>query len=160
LPLHYRRLGKSRPKPKAYDEAIQMGLAILACFAHCADTHRAIIRINANAGEAISFQPRPWGANWTAAHALSPDALLDPGLDPLTMHGQLPQVSTADILHLSRLTALAFIDHVGQEPPGEIRASATFEFVTLDDNRPTARLLYRPFEQHHLPARIEMLRYA
>jgi hypothetical protein len=159
MPLYHQRLGKPRPKSKAYDDAIQMGLAILASFAHQSGTHRAIVRINHGAGEAISFQPRPWAANWTALHALQPDALLDPNQDPMTEHGLRPQVSTADVLHLSRLVALAFIK-AGDEPPLEVRGTATFEFLVNDWSQPTARIIYRPFGNPHLPAHIDVLRHS
>jgi hypothetical protein len=156
LPLYHNRLGKPRPKQTAYDEAIQMGLALLAAFAHHAGTHQAIVRIDGN-GEAISFQPRPWAANWTAQHALSPEALQDAERDPLTQHGQRPQVSTADIVHLPRLVALAFIK---AKHTSSHRASgtATFEFYTNNWDQPSTRLCWRPYGSLGEPTQYEILR--
>ena len=60
LPLYYDRLRKPQPKQKAYDQAIQSGLAILSSFAAVVDTRQMIVRIERGAPEAISFQPRPF----------------------------------------------------------------------------------------------------
>jgi hypothetical protein len=105
-----------------------MGLALLASFAHRAGTQHAIVRINEGTSLAVSFQPRPWGANWTAEHALQPDALVDdPYRDPLTADGRRPLVTTADILHLSRLVAFTFVK-ADETSSHKANGTATFEF--------------------------------
>lgn len=138
-----------------------MGLAILACFAFRAEVQRAIVRIEDGAGHAISFQPRPWMASWTAEHALDPQSLCDPTQDPMTEHGMLPQVSTADMLHLSCRVALAFAkahSFYKLDPDDSLDGTATFEFLVDDWNKPAARIVYRPYGYAHLPAQIDALR--
>ena len=107
LPLHHARLGKPRPKQKVYDAAIQSGLAVLGAFARQVGTSQAIVRIAGGAPEAISFQPRPFGANWTREHGITPVALQSSWSDPLLERdpGEGPRlltrdVATRDIIHL------------------------------------------------------------
>jgi hypothetical protein len=140
LPLHHRRLRKARPKPKLYDAAIQPGLAILGAFAQQMGTRQAIVRLEDGAPSAISFQPRPFEANWTREHALSPHALADPTTDRLLLSDTLPRVSTGDMLHLAAKVALAVVDKTEAEANG----TATFQFVAGKPFRPMVRVVYRP----------------
>lgn len=144
LPLYHTRLRKPRPKQKVYDEALQAGLAVLASFAREVGTQRAIVRVAEGTLDAISFQPRPFAANWNRQPALSPGALADPTLDPLTLTGQMPIVSTGDMLHLAGKVALVMAD-VSAAAAGVHRGSgtATIEFPSNPD-KPAARLVYRP----------------
>jgi hypothetical protein len=146
-PLYYEYLHKPAPKDKDYDEAIQSGLAILHVYAANTGTRQAIVRLKNGHTDAISFQPRPLGANWTAQHLLQPQALLDPDKDPLTAAGSLPEVSTFDMLHMAGKVARAFaMRSVGPKvPPNGV---ATFEFAKADNQTP-ARMVYRPRDLPH-----------
>jgi len=146
-PLYHQYLHKPVPKDKVYDEAIQSGLAILHVYAANTGTHQAIVRLMNGHTDAISFQPRPLGANWTAQHLLQPQALLDSDKDPLTTAGGLPEVSTLDMLHMAGKVARAFaMCSVGPKVPSN--GTATFEFAKTDNQTP-ARLIYRPRDLPH-----------
>jgi len=156
LPLYYDRLRKPQPKQKAYDQAIQSGLAILSSFAAVVDTRQAIVRIERGAPEAISFQPRPFGANFIRQYGISPVALqvswTDPLLEAHPINGRsslTTAVSTRDILHLAGKVATALALQVEHRtlPSGH----ATFLF-TREGHRPMARVVYRPLLAD-LPAR-------
>lgn len=154
-PLYHRRLGKNRPKPKAYDAAIQQGLAVLAAFASAAGTRQIIVRLSGNEREAISMQPRPFGVNWVRRHGITPASLHDNHLDPLpTPHpgfgsaGMAAELSTRGVLHLAGKTALALQLSLPDEDPD---GTATFVF----DNRfmlPQAYVVFRPLTPNR-PAR-------
>jgi hypothetical protein len=140
MPMHYDRLRKAKPKPKAYTEAIDLGLAILAAFARVADSQRAIVTFRDAGAASISFQPRPWGANWTSRHALS-SGLVEPKDDPMTADDpdRLPRVTTGDLLHMARKLTLAFLNlHDLRHMPG----SATFEFLAEPLG---VRMVFNPF---------------
>jgi hypothetical protein len=124
LPLHHRRLRKARPKPKLYDAAIQPGLAILGAFAQQMGTRQAIVRLENGKPSAISFQPRPFEANWTREHALSPEALHDPTTDRLLLSDTLPRVSTGDMVHLAAKIALAVSISTRPTPTARRRSSS------------------------------------
>jgi len=98
MPLFHKYLGKPIPKDAAYDVAIRSGLTILQAFAATAATRQIIVRFTGGRTQAVSFQPRPSNANWTADHLLQPGPLLDPDQDPLTAGGGMPQVRTSDML--------------------------------------------------------------
>jgi hypothetical protein len=159
MPLHHVRLGKPRPKPAAYDQAIQQGLAILAAFAAATGTQRAIVPLHGGAAGKTSLQPRPWDVNWTPKHALSPPEFTDPTKDPLTRddHG-LPRVSAGDFVHLPRKLALAFIGAHSEQLAG-ISGVATFEFQLDDQGRSDVRLILRDRRKPHDPPVMELLRH-
>jgi hypothetical protein len=150
LPLYHTRLRKPRPKQKVYDEALQAGLAVLASFAREVGTHRAIVRIDKGTLDAISFQPRPFAANWNRSPSLSPDALADPTTDPLTLTGQLPTVSTGDMLHLAGKVALVMADIAAAEdhPDYPPSGTVTIEFPP-NAEKPAAHLVYRHLNLAH-----------
>jgi hypothetical protein len=106
LPLYYRRLRKPEPKPKVYEAAIQSGLAIVTAFALATGVKQAIVRLAAGRIDALSFQPRPFAANWTATHALAPPALHNRATDPLVAGTPRPSLETADLLSLCGKVAL------------------------------------------------------
>lgn len=106
LPLYYRRLHKPEPKPKVYETAIQSGLAIVTAFAVATSVRQAIVRIAAGRIDALSFQPRPFAANWTAAHALAPPALHNRATDPLVAGTPRPSIETSDMISLCGKVAL------------------------------------------------------
>ena len=158
LPLYHNRLHKPRPRPKAYDAAIQAGLAILGAFARAVTTRQAIVRIERGQLAAISFQPRPFAANWNREHALSPGALADAMTDPLTMTGQQPTVSTGDMIHLAGKVAMTVADIASNGV--QANGTATFEFGTAPGTQPVVRVVYRPKEaSDKQPPHIEVLRY-
>lgn len=96
LPLYHHRLGKTAPKPKLRDDALQACLALLAAFARAYGTAQAVVTARAQWVRAISFQPRPEGMNWTARYALDPL----PG-HPVRDPGEASRVTIADMLHLA-----------------------------------------------------------
>ena len=158
LPLYHERLHKTRPKPQAYDAAIQTGLAILGAFAGAMNTRQAIVRIDSGQLAAISFQPRPFAANWNREHALSPGALVDPMTDPLTLTSQRPIVSTGDMIHLAGKIAMAVAGMASNSAQAD--GTVTFEFGTAAGNQPAVRAVYRPKDaSHSQPAHIEVLRH-
>jgi hypothetical protein len=158
LPLHHDRLRKPRPKPAVYDQAVQSGLAILASFARQAGTQRAITPLRNGIAQKVSFQPRPFDANWTATHALHPPEFCDPKQDPMTRDDpRLPQVSIADMLHLARKVAVAFTR--SRDDLRTIDGTATFEFMTNNLGQPSAWLVFRDFQRPHEPSVIEVLRH-
>jgi hypothetical protein len=63
------------------------------------------------------------------------------------------------MLHLSRLVALAFI-RADEAVSHKDNCTVTIEFIKDNQDRPSARIVYRPFGQPHLPSRIEGLRHA
>jgi hypothetical protein len=71
-PLHHRRLGKAEPKPKIYEPPSQSGLAIVNAFSLATGAQQAIVRVADRRVAALSLQPRPFEASWTAEHALIP----------------------------------------------------------------------------------------
>jgi hypothetical protein len=148
LPLHFSRLGKPQPKQKAYDAAIQTGLAELSSFASVVGTNQVIVRIERGAPKAISFQPRPFAVNWVRPHGISPVALQTNWTDPLLTHddfdGRITHttaVSTRDVVHLAGKVALALARQVehGTHPSGH----ATFIFNPRGEV-PGGRIVYRP----------------
>lgn len=153
LPLYAYRLQpkKAAPKAKIYDEAIQSGLAILAAFAQQAGTNQAIVRLTDKWFDSISFQPRPSGANWTAEHAITPEALHEPLTDPLIGENNWAAVWTGDMLHLAGKTALAYAhkNHNGE-------GTATFEFFETAQGGPCARLVYRPLGRRRATHRVAL----
>jgi hypothetical protein len=144
-PLHHRYLRKPRPKLKVYDEAIQAGLAILAAFASETHVKQAIVRIGAdNRLDAISFQPRPFAAAWNRTHAISPGALADAMMDPMS-GAEVPRMHVADMIHLAGKVSLAIANKVTDD--GDISGHATFEF-NRNPNAPETLVLvtYRPHD--------------
>jgi hypothetical protein len=151
LPLYHRRLHKAAPKPNAYNDSIQAGLTLLNAFARATGTKQAIVRLSGDHLGGISFQPRPFEANWTPRHTLSPPALVHPETDPLMLHGQLPRIQTSDFIHLAGKLALAIADRATDG--GDRSGHATFEFGD------TTRVVYRPRNAPHTKAsHIEVLR--
>jgi hypothetical protein len=157
LPLHHQYLRKPRPKPAAFDAAIQAGLAILASFAWVIGTRQAIVRISDGQRQAISFQPRPFGTNWTAEHAISPVSLHSNVLDPLLAPSPpiearaqpRLEVPTRDILHLAGKTALVLMNSTGGEHK---TGHVTFVFDNSGPE-PRARAVWRPLPAN-TPGRI------
>jgi hypothetical protein len=146
MPLYHRYLRKPVPKDKDFDVAIQSGLTILQAFAATAATRQIIVRFTGGRTQAVSFQPRPSNANWTADHLLQPGSLLDPDQDPLTAGGGMPQVRTSDMLFLAHKVAWVHATRalkVDAVPDG----TATFQFEQTNEG-PTVRLAFRP---HDLP---------
>jgi hypothetical protein len=148
LPLYYDRLRKPRPKQKTYDAAIQSGLAVLGSFALLTGTAQAIIRIDRSTAQAISFQPRPFGANWIVKHGITPAAMQVSWTDPLLERDpmEVPRlltldVSTRDILHLAGKVALAVVNSTTTDPRSN--GVATFTFARTG-TQPKARVVYRP----------------
>lgn len=166
LPLYNEYLRKPRPKTKVFDEAIQSGLAVLAAFAHAAGTRQAVVRLGEGQLQAISFQPRPHGANWTAAHAIAPLELWDNRTDPLPTPdsaqapaGMMVEMSTRGILHLAGKTAKAIARLHGEHdntPKGFVSdATVTFEFPA-GFMRPRARAILRPLAANKAAHVIEL----
>jgi len=93
LPIYHLYLGKPAPKRAVREAAIQSALAMLATFADCVGTKQSIITSHGGHAHAISFQPRPFGINWTARHAI---ASAD---DAQLSHG--PNVGIDDMLFLA-----------------------------------------------------------
>jgi hypothetical protein len=117
LPLHHVYLGKSAPKPKDREAAIQCGLAFLGEFAALADTRQAIVSAAKGHPRSISFQPRPDGFNWTAEHAISgPD-------DSMLTRGAA--VGNEDVLFLAAKVACAVGGYQAGQMPD---LTATFSF--------------------------------
>jgi hypothetical protein len=150
LPLYYDRLRKPRPKQKTYDTAIQSGLAVLGSFALITGTAQAIVRIDRGASQAISFQARPFGANWVVDHGVTPVALQQSWSDPLLERDQMEaprmltlDVSTRDVLHLAGKVALAVVNSTTTDPRS--RGTATFTFARIG-TQPKARVIYRPLQ--------------
>ena len=102
LPLYFRRLGKSQPKPAAYEIAIQTSLAILEAFAATVGTRQAVLSSEGGRFTSISFQPRPYGVNWTAEHALTVGDVDETFHRVHAMH-----VEVSDMLHLAAKVTLA-----------------------------------------------------
>jgi hypothetical protein len=155
MPLYYSRLGKPKPKPAAYDQAVQSGLAIAASFARIAGSQRVIIPVRNGIASSISIQPRPWQqANWTAEHGLS-SGLVEPCDDPMTADdpNRLPRVSTSDVMHLMRKVALAF---VSAQDICSFPGTVTIEF-TNDRDQPSARMIFKPFDSGDHMVRREAL---
>jgi hypothetical protein len=121
LPLYSIRLGKKPPSPKDAARAIQRALALLTVFAHAVGTRQAIVSIVDGWPQRISFQPRPFGLNWTADHAVDPVAI------PSRWH-EAPvfyEVSIEDMLHLAPKIAFAVSEtNIGRP----LNAVATFLF--------------------------------
>ena len=146
MPLFHKYLGKPTPKDAAYDVVIRSGLTVLQAFAATAGTRQIIVRFTDGRTQAVSFQPRPSNANWTADHLLQPGSLLDPDQDPLTAGGGMPQVRTSDMLFLAHKVAWVHATRalkVDAVPDG----TATFQFEQTNEG-PTVRLAFRP---HDLP---------
>jgi hypothetical protein len=142
IPLFHKYLGKPTPKDAAYDVAIRSGLTVLQAFAATAATRQIIVRFTGDRAAAISFQPRPFHANWTAEHLLQPGSLLDSDQDPLTAGGGMPQVRTSDMLFLAHKVAWAHAFRtlkVDTVPDG----TATFQFGQTNGGA-TVRLTFRP----------------
>ena len=102
LPLYWRRLGRAMPKPAAYETAVRTGLAILAAFANAVGTKQAVLSSYGGLMTSISFQPRPYGVNWTVDHALAQG---DIHTEFTNRHGIYVEVS--DMLHLASKVAHA-----------------------------------------------------
>ena len=163
LPLYHQRLGKPRPKEKVYEEAIRSGLGALATFASLIGTCQATVRIERGSREAISFQPRPFGANWTLVHCIQPVALQVDWTDPMLTYDDIDgrqtltkAVSTRDIIHLAGKVALATA-HLTEHttfPSG----TATYTFHG-PDTCPRGQIVYRPLLAglRHMSARTIVL---
>lgn len=147
LPLHHAFLNKRRPKPKDYETAIQMGLALLASGAKILGTRQIIVCLEDGMRQSVSFQPRPFGdANWTAAHAISPPILhsnfTDPLLDPADTRPTSLELTTRGLLHLAGQTAMAWRNHI---PDTSLDGMVTFLFDShLSNDVPNAHMVWRP----------------
>lgn len=96
-PLYWTRLKKAKPKDAQYQTALQQGLILLAAGAAAFGTRQAVLSSKDGLVRSISFQPRPFGVNWTALYAL------DEGLT-VEIFGERPKgmhVEISDILFLS-----------------------------------------------------------
>lgn len=159
-PLYHRRLGKPRPKPKAYETAVQQGLAVLAAFAMATNTRQIIVRLLDGEREAISMQPRLFGVNWVRRYGISPENLWDSQSDPLPtpapgVHppaGMAAELSTRGVMHLAGKTALAV---QLCEPDCSPHGTATFVFQN-GFPAPRAHVVFRPLEANR-PARTVVL---
>ena len=147
MPLHHERLRKPRPKDKAFDTAIQSGLAELCSFAAVAGTNQAVVRIEGGAPRAISFQSRPFGVNWTPARCITPAELRndfkDPLLDTDAINGRstltMP-VTVRDVVFLAGQVALALARQVEG-----LRANGVATFIfNARGEVPGGRVVYRP----------------
>ncbi|HTR91202.1 MAG TPA: hypothetical protein VMI73_05645 [Trebonia sp.] len=120
--------------------ALQCGLALLTGLALAVGTRQVIVRCAAGRVVAISFQPRPFGGNWTAVHALASASLLDPATDPFCAGDRrLPQVGTADLMLLAGKRVHVLLRHPwGRLPDG----TATFRFGRNADERPAAGVVF------------------
>ena len=117
LPIYHVYLGKPAPKRAVREAAIQSALAMLATFANCVGTKQAIVTSHGGHAHAISFQPRPFGINWTARHAI---ASAD---DAQLSHG--PKVGIDDMLFLAvKVTCAIACYQAGHMAP----STATFMF--------------------------------
>jgi hypothetical protein len=99
-PLYWTKLKKAKPKDIQYQTALQNGLALLAAGAAALGTRQAVVSSKDGLVRRISFQPRPYGVNWTALYAL------DPGLT-VEIFGERPKgmhVEVSDILFLASKT--------------------------------------------------------
>ena len=104
LPLYFRRLGKAQPKEAAYEIAVQSGLAIIEAFAATVGTRQAVLSSFNGRFTSVSFQPMPYGVNWTAQHALTP------GETEMIFHKSSGMhIEVADMLHLAPKVALAIV---------------------------------------------------
>ena len=94
--------GALRPRPAAYETAIQSSLAILEAFAATVGTKQAVLSSQGGRFTSISFQPRPYGVNWTAEHALTL------GETEMIFHkARGMHIEVADMLHLAAKVTLA-----------------------------------------------------
>jgi hypothetical protein len=87
LPLYNRRLGKQPAKPAVREEAIQKGLALLGAFGTVFDVKQVVVSTKDGQVDRVSFQPRPNGLNWTARHAISPEAMTRIPASPFEVTG-------------------------------------------------------------------------
>lgn len=147
-PLYHQRLGKPRPKDKVFDTAIQHGLTLLAAFARAAGTRQIIVRLQDGERDAISMQPRPFGANWVREHGVSPASLWNNNTDPLPCpdpelpaHGQAAELSTRGVMHMAGKVALALQRRHSATP-----MSGTVTFVFQEEYPLVARAVFRPLE--------------
>jgi hypothetical protein len=118
LPLYYRRLGKRPANQKSTDLAIQASFTLLAAFAFACGTKQVIVSSADGYTRSISFQPRPFGMNWTVRYAIYPAHLV---------HRDEPRriVTVEDMLYLAAKLVHAISGHVmGEMPDG----TATLQF--------------------------------
>jgi hypothetical protein len=129
LPLYHRSLRKPVPTEKVYEAAVQNGLALLGAFAATLGTKQAIVSSRGRWIDRISFQPRPDGMNWNAAHAISPEYLVQKrASDPNQA------VSLEDFLFMAAKTTYV----VARRSAGAIPdITATFAFDVASDGAPT-----------------------
>jgi hypothetical protein len=137
LPLYHQRLGKKPAKAADHQAAIQRSLALLGAFAAAIGTKQAIVSTENGTVRSISFQPRPYAMNWTAAYAI----------DPVELTRSTPRepysVEIEDMLHLAAKIAHAVSGHnIGQMPDGV----TTFGFFdgVLGLQRASAEVIVRP----------------
>jgi len=160
LPLYYTRLGKPRPKPKIFEEAIQYGLGLLTAFASAADTNQIIVRLKDGERDAISMQPRLFGANWVRKHGISPANLWNNNTDPmpapdpaLPAEEQASELSTRGMLHMAGKVALA-IQRMDPLTP----ADGTVTFVFNEEYPLFARAVFRPLAANQPQRQVALLR--
>jgi hypothetical protein len=123
MPLYHKRLRKPPPKPVVYANGVQAGLALVGAFAAGFGTHQAIVSSKDGWIDRISFQPRPESMNWTASHAISPQALVH--RSPISY-----EVSIEDFLHLAAKVVYAVVAaNAGAIPD----VTATYAFRHTDE---------------------------
>ena len=156
--------GSAFPAPQgrepfvAGERHIQAGLAILGAFARAVNTRQATVRIVYGQLAAISFQPRPFAANWNREYALSPGALADPTTDPLDLTSLRPMVSTGDMIRLAAKTAMAVAGMASNGAQAD--GTVTFAFATAPSSPPAVCVVYQPKDtSHSQPAHDEPLRH-
>ena len=142
-PVYHKYLRKPALKPAAHENAIQSGLSVLAAFASAIGTKQVLVRLSGDHIRAISFQPRPFGCNWTAEHAISPASFHNDPSDPLLegtdMFGVASVISTRKVVGLAGRVALALAHRANDWDP---QGQCTFEFWT-QDGIPAARAVWR-----------------
>jgi hypothetical protein len=145
LPLYHKRLQKKPPKPAATNLAVQRSLTMLAAFAaacHMGQGYQAVVSSENGWVTSISFQPRPYGMNWTAKHAIDPpEAVLRAG-----PRSDL-EVSIEDVLHLAAKVVHAVAGYQAGALPD---LTATYRFGRMRlmslDEVPSVNLIVREHE--------------
>lgn len=149
-PLYHQLLKKKPPAGAAQLRAIRCGLALVASYAVTVKVQRAIIRITNAEVDAISFQPRPHGANWVRRYGLAPRELWSPRTDPMSADAFSrgdPTFETGDVLSLAGKLA-----QIAARYPGgaEVRQAArngtmTWSFRLDADDAPCATGVYNSY---------------
>jgi hypothetical protein len=127
MPLYNRRLGKRPAKPIAVDLAIQRGLTVMAAFVEALGLSDGQAIMSSTDGwiKSISFQPRPFGLNWTAQHAIDPPEAV---LAAQSRNDYV--VDVEDLLHLAAKLVYAICGYNAGVIPD---LTATMGFSRADD---------------------------